>query len=417
MLKYGILVVTILLCQIDLHAAEHRYSNYVGGNSYQKDSAQFLNFIDENFFSYEGDEKKLDVKKMRKMQEEVKAKHQQLLDSFKQSVKIEFINRHQFSDKRSDKRAASRTGEAARRNLPFIVFDERLEYLIQNQENLSPDQIENEISTLMIYYQSVESYEDENLYQVALESVKSLLPPWYDIPKLNSPEKEALNLLENGQFLSTEQLVEKHTKEVDFSLLNPPSSAFWSDNNIEAFDPNSEEFFGERFFPQADALMVYDRMGTGQIKIKANFYPAGTNDVCTTDLDNGNVTLRLGQETQNQLIATQLARSVGYPSIPHVYRPQVKMYLCDTTFEAFLSQWKVAHNSNQGNFLSYGRYLKSENAVLLKGVALESYPGDNKDRYRKVGPFNIESMNLGIERPMSALEDCLMRCGELVDWS
>jgi len=392
----------VLFSQCSLHAAEPRYSNYVGGNSYQKNSEQFLKIIDENFFSYEGDERKLDIEKMRKVQEDVKAKHEQLLDSFQQSIKVEFINRHQFSDKKSDKRATKRTSSDARVNLPFIAFDERIEHLIQNRHSLSPNQIENEISTLMIYYQAVESYEDENLYQVALESVKSLLPPWYDIPKLNSPEKEALNLQENGQFLSTEQLVEKHKQKVDFSLLNPPSSAFWKNNDIEAFDPNSEVFFGERFFPQADDMMVYDRMGTGQVKIKADFYPAGTPDVCNTDLDNGNVTLRLGQETQNQLISTQLARSVGYPSIPHVYRPQVKMHLCDTPFEAFIAQWKVSHGANQGNFLTYGEYLEDENAVLLKGVALESYPGDQKDRYRKVGPFNIESMNLGQRREWRA---------------
>lgn len=67
-----------------------------------------------------------------------------------------------------------------------------------------------------------------------------------------------------------------------------------------------------------------------------------------------------------------------------------------------MAQWKVAHGANQGNFLSYGRYLEAENAVLLKGVALESYPGDKKDRYRKVGPFNIESMNLGQRREWRA---------------
>ncbi len=402
MLKYSILVVVLLINQIDLCAAEHRYSNYVGGNSYQKNSAQFLNFIDESFFSYESGEKKLDVEKMRYMQEEMQAKHRQLIDSFKQSIKIEFINRHQDSDKRSDRRAESRTDKEARVNLPFIALDERLEYLIQNHEKLSPHQIEGEISTLMIYYQAAESAGGTNLYQVALESVKSLLPPWYDISKLTPPEMEALNLLENDQFLSTEQLVEKHKQNVDLSLLNPPSSAFWNDNNIEDFDPNSEEFFGERFFPQADAMLVYDRMGTGQIKIKADFYPAGTKNVCSTKLDNGNVTLRLGQETQNQLIATQLARSVGYPAIPHVYRPQVKMYLCGTPFEEFVAQWKVAHGANQGNFLTYGQYLEAENAVLLKGVALESYPGDKKDRYRKVGPFNIDSMNLGQRREWRA---------------
>ena len=391
----------VLLSQVDLHAAD-RYSNYVGGNSYQKNSTQLIDFIDENFYSHEGNKKSLNVKKMRRMQADVKAKHLQLLDSFHQSVKIEFINRHQFSDKRSDRRAARRTGREARANLPFMVFDERIDSLIENHNNLSAEQIESEISTLMIYYQAVESYENENLYKEALETVKSVLPPWYDIPKQNSPEQEALNLVENGEFISSQQLVEKHAQEVDFSLLDPPSSAFWKNNNIEDFDPNSEQFFGEHFFPQANAVMVYDRMGTGQIKIKADFYPAGTENVCTTDLDNGNVTLRLGQETQNQLIATQLARSVGYPAIPHVYRPQVKMYLCDTTFEAFLAQWKVAHDTNQGNFLTYGEYLKEENAVLLKGVALESYPGDNKDRYRKVGPFNIESMNLGQRREWRA---------------
>jgi len=228
--KYSILVVIVFLAQVDLHAAEHRYSNYVSGNSYQKNSPQFLSLIDEKFFSYEGNEKKLDVSKLRNMRTELTAKHKQLLDSFQQSIKVEFINRHQLSDKKSDKRAARRTGKEARVNLPFIVLDERLEYLIQNHRKLSPDQIEAEISTMMIYYQAVESAGGANLYQVALESVKSLLPPWYDIPKQNSPEMEALNLLENDQFLSTEQLVEKHKHKVDFSLLNPPSSAFWQDN-------------------------------------------------------------------------------------------------------------------------------------------------------------------------------------------
>ena len=130
MFKYSILVATVLLSQVDLHAAEHRYSNYVGGNSYQKNSVQFLDFIDQNFYSFDGQEKKFYLNKMRTLQAEVKAKHRQLLDSFHQSVKIEFINRHQFSDKRSDRRAARRTGREARVNLPFIVFDERIESLI-----------------------------------------------------------------------------------------------------------------------------------------------------------------------------------------------------------------------------------------------------------------------------------------------
>ena len=153
----------IWLSQVDLHAAEHRYSNYVGGNAYQENSEQYLNFIDEKFFSYESNEKKLDVEKIRALQKELNAKHKQLLDSFEQSIKIEFINRHQFSDKRSDRRASNRTDTAARVNLPFIVLDERLEYLIQNHNTLNPDQIEDEVSTLMIYYQTVESYDDENL--------------------------------------------------------------------------------------------------------------------------------------------------------------------------------------------------------------------------------------------------------------
>ena len=310
----GCLLLTIALSgQLESHANEVPYSNYVGGNTYQEDSSQLLTFIDENFYSSEGNQKVLDIRKMRQLQERVKAKHEQLLDSFQQSAKIESINRHQFSNKKSDRRAVKRTGKEARVNLPFIVFDERLEDFIGNHIRLSADQIRNELSTLMIYYQAIEAYDNENLYQIALESVKSLLPPWYDVPKQSSPEQEALNLLENGQFLSTEQLREKYQKHTDISLLNPPSSAFWSDNDIESFDPNSEEFLGEQFFPEPNTEMVYDRMGTGQIKIKADFYPVGTEDVCNTDLDNGNVTLRLGQETQNQLIATQLARSVGYP--------------------------------------------------------------------------------------------------------
>jgi len=99
--KNGMFVVMLLLGQTDLCAAEHRHSNYVGGNAHQENSKQVQDFIDEHFFSYKGGEKKLDIIKMRDLQKKLRVKHDQLLDSFQQSIKIEFINRQQYSDKKS----------------------------------------------------------------------------------------------------------------------------------------------------------------------------------------------------------------------------------------------------------------------------------------------------------------------------
>ena len=78
MFKNSILVAVVLLGQVllghaDLYAAEWKYSNYVGGNASQKNSEQFLNLVDESFYSYEADEKKFDVEKVRNLQQELRS--------------------------------------------------------------------------------------------------------------------------------------------------------------------------------------------------------------------------------------------------------------------------------------------------------------------------------------------------------
>lgn len=379
------------------------YSNNQGILGATHDSS-FVARIRQNFAKKEGAKFIFDEAKAQEYLDRLILKKDALKESFYLSEKLKFITNYNLSDKKASKKARDRVSDDARSFFAFEFVTSRLSDLILNHQNLSDDEIYEEISNISVVIESIDFIYQDNLFRNDIRSISNLIVPFHTIKKNDSWANQATNLYMQDKFLSPEDIKLLMSKGVDISKIDPPSSSFWTNNNIEGFDVYKDDHLSEQVFPKANDIFVFDRFGGGNIKIKADVYPQDVGDPCKADVDNTNTTIRLGHETNNQLISTNLARAIGYPYIPHQSRDEVLMYLCHTSFESFLQQWEKENQDRQGSFLTHGEYVPELHAVKLKNLALEGYPGaDDNNRYRKGGTFRTESMGLENRREFRSL--------------
>ena len=375
------------------------YSNFEGFLS-EGHNLKHKQRVQENFYNNQV----LDINKVESLLEKIKEKRASLKESFYLSEKMSFINSQNYSDKKASKKAKKRVEKDARAFFAFDFVILNLEDLLLSYEQMSTAQIQDKVATIALVLDTIDYSYRDHLYKEDFKQIKNLIIPFHTISKADPIKFQASNLLYQGHFLEPAKLKELVKSGHDISTLNPPNSAFWTNNQIEEFDVNNDDHLGEEIFPEEDAQFVFDRFGSGNIKIKADYFPKEVENVCETEIDNKNITFRLGAETNNHLIATNLARAIGYPYIPHKARKRVLLYLCDTSFESFLSQWEKENQDRQGSFHTHGEYLPKKHAVVLKDIAMESYPGKNDNyRYRKGGSFRTESMGLSNRREFRSL--------------
>lgn len=394
-----IFVLTFFVCSLMSMTVQAYYSNVVQDHFTPRENSFYQRVI-KRFYVETENGFDFSIDKVSSLLEEVKKKHEDVLPSIYMSTKLDFINNHNYSNKKATKKANKRIGKDARVNFPFIFLEKELELILQNAHLMDETELKSRAFTLSLVYESVEFPFQNHIYESTVRSVKNLIKPYYTIQKHEVASTQAKNLFAE-KFLTVEDISKLLRAGDDLSLIDPPNSAFWKNTDIENFNPVSEVHLGEEIFPPKSQVYVYDRMGTGNIKIKADYFPSDVANVCDTEADNKNMTFRLGQETNNHLIATNLARALGFPYIPHAKRKKVIMYLCDTKLDEFLSPWNRFHQ-NQGSFFTYGRYLKEQHAVELFDLALEAYPGDDDGRYKKVGSYRTQALGLIDRREVRA---------------
>lgn len=398
-------VVLLLILNLSVFSlsAQELYSNNQGILGPQHDQSHQARIL-KTFYTKDSGEYQFDEGKTRALLEKIKNKKESVKESFYLSVKTEYINNHNYSDKKASKKAKKRVGEDARAFFAFEYVTDGLKELLRDIDHISEEELEERVSDISIILETIDYLYQDNLVRSDIRSLQNLIVPFHTIDKKDSWKSQASNLYLDGDFLSPEDIKRLMEKGLDISEIDPPSSAFWTNNEIENFDVFKNEHRGEPVFPREDDVFVFDRFGGGNIKIKADTYPKEVKDACDPDIDNKNITIRLGQETNNHLIAANLARAIGYPYIPHSPRKSVLLYLCDTTFESFLQQWEKENQDRQGSFHTHGEYLPEIHAVRLDDLALEGYPGkDDNDRYRKGGTFRTETMGLQNRREFRSL--------------
>lgn len=379
----AIATLAVFLC-VTTNSAQAYYSN-AEFNLSSKHDFEFHNRLNQIFFSNQ----KLDIDKIKNKIKSLSSEKEQFAQWQYVSLKTRYIEKNNLNDEKASKKA-NKQDEGI-----LVAYDEVIRAMTElcvNANKLSAQQITDETSRILMLLIPLETIDKSNIFTNDIYLLKKMTDTFYRVSLKDQNQLQASNLL-----------LKNSTS--DLSKVDPADSALWTNNNIESYDPKSEIFYGQKLFPEAkqNVIFKYKMMGRGSPKIKVEF-----NDQ--------SFSVKLGREVSAEILAAQLARSVGYPSIPLVYRNEIILDLEDTTFEQFLAQWKIAHgNDGFHNFSGRVEKLPSmngqNNLVRLKQVALEAYP--NSDLYNKLGPFRSARNGLNNRREYRAQ----LLYAALINWS
>ena len=329
------------------------YDNREGHLSPGHDQA--LNTIREKYFySSTG---ALDISKVKSLRDFLVEQRRLLEHSAKLNRKTNLILVHGLGNEKGEKEGLQALDEEAETLAPVNFAIEGIDALISSYSQLSKVEIEQRVETILLWYGSVYTIYPVGIFTSAVERIKNLRENFFDYPIDDSKATQASNLLLPSQkpsgtapvaeqrFATDADLRNLRSKGFDISQLDPPSSAFWSNNPVEEYDAEAETYFDRKLFPPRSVDLPeveYERMGNGQVKFKTKW-------IDRTDLTKKgkpkekSLTLRVGWEAYTATVVNHLARALGYPAIPTTFRRRVKMNLGETTFEEFMSQYKSVH--------------------------------------------------------------------------
>jgi hypothetical protein len=331
----------------------------------------------------------IDPRKLNQLLEFLEQQKHLLSESARLSLKTQLIQRHKYEDQEAQERSLKALDEKAESlaavNFAIDYTKDLIAHWSTNTSNRNTELVER----VLLFFAATYTIYPENIFSGAIERAKNLAENFFEFRE-NDPEAiPASNLQREAQFLSPAELKKLQDEGSDLSKFDPPSSAFWQNNQVESYDPTSEEFLSLKMFPPKglhEPEFFYERMGTGTIKFKTYWLDH-------SDLNKkGNpkkkkVTLRAGWESYTAGVVNHLARVVGYPAIPSVFRAKVKLNLGETSFEEFLADFMAMHGAEMGGPMTHIERIKGENAIYIKNVTLEAYPED--EDYRRIGPFRM----------------------------
>lgn len=389
------------LANADLNITAAIRSNSEGAVSQKH--IQDLNRYRQSFFY--GSDGRIDLVKLEKLKLFLIQQKEQLLHSAKMNKKVNLITEHGYSQEDADEKGSEAQNEKAEALAPYIFALEHVDYLKNNLTTLSQAQIHEKVETTLLFLVGGYTIYPEGIFTSAVDRSKNLIRNFFNFKKNENDLTQASNLLNpaTNAFLTDSEIAALQKKGEDISKLNPPSSAFWTNNDIESYDPMNEVYFGEHLFPPRQIevpTLKYKRMGNGNIKIKTEWVDEQDLDK-TGKPKKKDVTIRLGHEAYATPLSSHLARIVGYPANPNTFRKKIKLDLGKTSFEQFVTEWKRTHGLEQGSPLTHIERIANENAVYIKNANLEAYPDD--DKYRKLGPFRMGDNGFGNRREYRAM--------------
>lgn len=350
-----------------------------------------------------GSSGKIDPTKIKSLISFLEFQKSLLLDSAKMNRKTNLIMAHGYDNDRAEKEGIEAQSVESETIAPFIFALDHSRDLLARYNVMTASQIHEKVETILLFIGAAYTPYPTTIFTAIIERAKNLAENFFEFPLEDSRQTQASNLLLNGVFASQSNLQAYRQSGNDISKLNPASSAIWTDNEVEAYDPYLEIYWNKKFFPPRDqALPVfhYERMGNGNIKFKTHWFdPKELNKKGLPKKKD--VTLRVGMESYTASVVNHFARIVGYPANPTTFRKAIKLELGDIGFEEFLVQWRLAHGLELGTAVTHIERIPNENAVILKNVTLEAYP--DKDEYRKMGPFRMGDNGLRNRREYRAM--------------
>jgi hypothetical protein len=325
-------------------------------------------------------------------------------DSYEDAVERGGFDPRPHKDRKKRLKEMRKFGETARVMFAFNHVIELIENLLSPDKeksyykNLNKRQLRDQVFHILRLTSVLDLEHWEHFFRADLRTFSNLFRMYYTLRKDgNDGIPHASNLIKRDSrypnryyFLTPEALKNMHEKGEDLSKLDPPNSAFWTNNDVKKYDAKSEKFYGyEGLFPAVDEVVDYHRMGNGGIKIRALF----RNKLGKKR----RLRLRVGREAFSTVLSSRLARAVGYPVIPSAFRSRVKIKLgvkevkkiddktgkeiktvVPRTLDDFIAAWIDFHGNELGDPYSYIEQSSqdlAEGIVTLKNVCIEAYPG------------------------------------------
>ncbi|CAE77910.1 hypothetical protein AB1A81_01165 [Bdellovibrio bacteriovorus] len=326
-----------------------------------------------------------------------------LMDSAKMNRKANLILVHGYENDKAEKEGLEAQSSESETIAPLIFALEHARDLQARHTRMSRNEVHEKAELILLFLAAGYTPYPMTIFTSLVERVKNLAENFFEFSVNDSGKTQASNLLLNGRFATQNELRLHRQSGNDLSKLDPPSSAIWTDNDIESYDPYLEIYWGRKFFPpREDPVPVfhYERLGNGTIKFKTHWFDS--QELNKKGLPKKkDVTLRVGFEAYNASVVNHLARIIGYPANPTTFRSAIKLELGETDFEEFLTQWRNLHGLEMGSAMTHVDRIPGENAVILKNVTLEAYP--DKDDYRRMGPFRMGDNGLRNRREYRAM--------------
>jgi|GEM_PF-4484007 len=347
---------------------------YGEGSISSRHDQEFLEL--KNKFVYQG--QAIDFAKVKETVAFLKIRRDQLRETIFMYQKTSLIERSGYKNKKAEEKALEDLEDGDNH---LFLYDEAIASL----EALTAKSSLNEVHRILLFVTAAENYQQTHLLTEEVNTLKSAIKFFRKI-KLNAPDSvEASNLQQGGRPLSVEELQNLKSQGFDLSALNPPEGPLWFDNDIENYDPKNEEFYAEGRIPKEGTDFYFKRMGRGQIKLKAYYLSKKGKK--------RSVNIKVGREVSPQLYASQIARILGYPSMPIVYRKDFRVFLGDVSYGEFAAEWDrlnvgtfngSAADSARTWFSRAGQYeydKESHSVTVFEGY-VEAYPNKGKFYYK-----------------------------------
>ncbi|MBK24281.1 MAG: hypothetical protein CME70_09815 [Halobacteriovorax sp.] len=368
----------LLLILVTTGLNAYSYESNSEGKVTAKHDQEFQKKLDKYFYT----NKSLDIRKLENIIKTTTQKRDGIRNSVFLYEKTRYIEKYHLSDAEATKKANKRIAKNKTILFAFDLVIEKSKKLLRKNKILTERQIMDEASDILMFLSATNTVKNFTISWEITERLSDVIRNFYKLKLDDSAELQASNLIDaNNNFLSQKDLTEHRKNGGDLSELNPPDSAFWQNNKVEKYDPFKEKYRGKKIFPKKDVTFHYERFGKGAVKIKA-FY----NEMDEGELKERDVTIKLGKEVNSQLFSAHLARAVGYPAIPMVFRKNLKLNIGKLTYQQFISSWKENHGNGDFNPSGLFKYDRETNTVILKECFLEVYPKTGK-KYAKLGPF------------------------------
>lgn len=346
---------------------------------------------------------KIDPRKLDNLVQFLEFQKSLLMDSAKMNRKANLILVHGYDNDKAEREGLEAQSSEAETIAPLIFALEHTRELQARWSRMAPYELHEKVELILLFVAAGYTPYPMTLTTFLVERAKNLAENFFEFDIDDRTKTQASNLLLNGRFATQGDLQAYRRAGGDLSKIDPPSSPVWTDNDVEAYDPYAEVYWGKRFFPSRDVALPafhYERMGNGTIKFKTHWYDE--RELNKKGLPKKkDVTLRLGFEAYDASVVNHLARIIGYPANPTTFRCAIKLELGDVSFEEFLVQWKSVHGLEMGSAMTHIERIPGENAVILKNVTLEAYP--DKDEYRRMGPFRMGDNGLRNRREYRAM--------------